>query len=293
MTHSEHSVLIGVDGGGTGCRAAVGTLEVGVLAQAEGGPANATSDIAFAIQNVRSTIDNALLAAGLSLSEATIHVGLAGVMGRNEVDKIAAAFPYKKITVTDDRPTAITGALGGKDGYLLSIGTGSITAASKAGKFAYVGGWGFQVSDHASGAWLGRAALEQVLFCYDGVAEHSALTREIFEKYSQDPNKIVTFCQDATPRAYAALAPEIIRGAQESDPWGRVIMAQGAGFLMRNLARLGFQNGDTLCLSGGVGPHYADYMPKAATQGLITAQGSALDGAFQLAKQALMDRLEQ
>ena len=30
-----------------------------------------------------------------------------------------------------------------------------------------------------------------------------------------------------------------------------------------------------------------------ANQGLIPAQGSALDGAFQLAKQALMDRLEQ
>ncbi|MDO7557318.1 MAG: hypothetical protein MUR46_05840 [Loktanella sp.] len=293
MTHSEHSILIGVDGGGTGCRVAVGTLADGVLAQAEGGPANATSDIALAIQNVASTIEVALKTAGLSASDATVHVGLAGVMGRNEVDKIAAAFPYKTITVTDDRPTAITGALGGKDGYLLSIGTGSIAAASKVSKFAYVGGWGFQVSDHASGAWLGRAALEQVLLCFDGLAEHTALTREIFKKYNQDPNKIVTFCQSATPRDYAALAPDIIKGAQENDPWGRAIMGKGAAFLMRNLTRLGFQNGDTLCLSGGVGPHYADYLPKGANQGLIPAQGSALDGAFQLAKQALMDRLEQ
>lgn len=293
MTHSDHSVIIGVDGGGTGCRVAVGTLADGILATAEGGAANATSDLAQAIRNVTLTIEKALNTASLSATDATVHIGLAGVMGRVEADAIADALSYKFITVTDDRPPAVNGALGGQDGYLLAIGTGSIAAARKAGKCTYVGGWGLQVSDHASGAWLGRSTLEQVLLCYDGLAAHTDLTAAIFAKYSNNPNQIVTFCQEATPRDYATLAPDIIAGAKAGDHWGKAIMESGAGYLMRSLSRLGFQNGDTICLSGGVGPHYADYFSMDVKQGLVPARGTSLDGAFQLAAQSLMDRMGQ
>jgi len=295
MTNSGRTLIIGVDGGGTGCRAAIGTPNDGVLARAEGERTNVASDFALSIKNITSTVEAAAERADVprdELSKATAHIGVAGLLGPKERAQIVSALPYLSITVTDDRPTAVTGALGGQDGYLLSLGAGTITAASTSGIFTYVGGWGFAVADQASGAWLGRAALEQVMLCHDGLADHTPLTRGLLSKFDDDPNAIVAFSMAAKPGGFATLAPEIIAGARALDPWGQSIMEKGADYLTRCLTRLGFLPGDTLCLTGGVGPHYADYLAAVFLSGRIESRGSALDGAFQLARSNLVNQLE-
>lgn len=295
MSISDQTLFLGVDGGGTGCRAAIGTAAHGILARAEAGPANATSDPDQAIKNIRSASEAAAQLAGLpqtALSAAIAHVGLAGVMTDQDSARIAAALPCHRCTVTDDRPTAVTGALGRKDGFLVSIGTGTIVAASKAGTFNYVSGWGFHVSDQASGAWLGRAALEQVILCQDHLADFTPLTRSLFAKFKDDPNRIVAFAKSAHPGDYASLAPEIIAAARAGDPWGSALMTRGAVYVMQCLTALGFSPGDTLCLSGGVGPFYADFLPNDALSGRTPPRGNALDGAFLLAKASHAQHVE-
>jgi len=287
MFGSEHPILIGVDGGGTGCRVAIGTPSAGVLAQAEGGRANASSDPELAIKNIISTVLAAAKKAGVSpgaLRDAVAHLGLAGVMTPADSQRIASALPYKSASVTDDRPTAVTGALGDQDGFLLSVGTGTIVAASKDGHFRYIGGWGFQISDQSSGAWLGRAALERTILCHDGLAAHTDLTRALMAKFGDDPNAIVSFSLSAKPGDFGSLAPLVVSGADAGDTWGLSVMKDGADYLSKGLSVLGFLPGDTLCLTGGVGPHYASYLPPKALTGRIASRGSALDGAFQLAK---------
>ena len=59
MSDSPHTLVIGVDGGGTGCRVAIGTVADGVLARAEDGRANVASDPALAIKNVIDTVEAA------------------------------------------------------------------------------------------------------------------------------------------------------------------------------------------------------------------------------------------
>ncbi|RBW45875.1 hypothetical protein DS901_01750 [Loktanella sp. D2R18] len=61
-------------------------------------------------------------------------------------------------------------------------------------------------------------------------------------------------------------------------------MQRGADDMARGLTQLGFQPGDPLCLLGGLGPHYAGYLPPAYLAGKMDAKGSALDGAFALAR---------
>ena len=295
MNDSEHTLLIGVDGGGTGCRAAVGTAANGILATADGGRANTSSDFDLAINNIVQTVKTALQKAGLqeaSLNNAVVHCGLAGVMTTQDSTRVSAALHFGTCIATDDRPTAVRGALGDQDGYLLSIGTGAIAARQLNGDFRSVGGWGFYVADQASGAWLGRAALERVLLCHDGLAEHSDLTRAIFARFDNDPNAISSFSITAKPGDYGAFSPEIVAGAKSGDPWGQSIMREGADHLQRCLAALGFKAGQVLCLTGGVGPHYADYLPPTTLSGLAPSRGSALDGAFQLAKDMAERRVE-
>lgn len=290
------NLIIGVDGGGTGCRVAIGTLAGGVIAQAQGGRANVASDPELAIRNIIKTVEAAAAQGGIGadrLSAATVHLGLAGVMTAQDAQRVAAAIPYQNATVTDDRPTALTGAFEGQDGFLLSVGTGTIAAGRKDGAFCTVGGWGFYVGDQASGSWLGKKCLRQVLLCHDGIAQHSDLTRALFAKFGDDPNQIVAFSMSAKPGDYGAFAPEVIAWAKAGDPIGMKIVKKGAAHLTRCLMALQFNSGDPLCLTGGVGPHYASYLPDDVTQGLTQRRGNALDGCYALARARAQENQER
>lgn len=295
MSNSLNNFIIGIDGGGTGCRVALGTVANGVIAHAEGGAANVVSDPELAIKNVIETVEVAAKKVAIGsdqLNHATVHLGLAGVMTAKEAQMVVSALPYQNVTVTDDRATALNAAFGGRDGFLLSVGTGTIAVGIKGGECRNAGGWGFHVGDQASGSWLGLKSLRQVLLCHDGIAQHTELTRTLFAKFGNKPAEIVAFSMSAKPGDYGKFAPEVIRSATAGDPIGRQIVSKGASYLMQCLAALQFEAGDRLCLTGGVGPHYASYLPDDVAAGLVPSQGSSLDGAFALAKTNL-ERLRE
>jgi glucosamine kinase len=286
MIDSGSTLLIGIDGGGTGCRAAIGTAATGILARAESGPANATSDPDLTIRNITMAVTETAEELGVSsemLEGATTHVGLAGIMNNQDVERVKSSLPFGDVSVTDDRPTAVRGALGDAFGFVLSVGTGTIATSYTSDGFKHVGGWGFQLSDHGSGAWLGRTALENVLLCHDGIGEHSALTRGLLSKFNDDPNQILAFGSEAKANDFAALAREIVERANSGDPWGRTMMQAGAEHLVRALKALKFTPGSRLCLTGGLGPHYTKYLPDEVLTGYTAPLGTALDGAFALA----------
>ncbi|MFT7105753.1 MAG: glucosamine kinase [Yoonia sp.] len=295
MNDSSHNLIIGVDGGGTGCRAAVGTITRGIFGRGEGGRANAATDLPLAIKSITDAVDAAAQQAQIStgsLSEATVHIGIAGVLTAQDGERIAAALPYRHIKVSDDRPTAVIGALAASNGALLSIGTGTIVALRSANDMAFVGGWGFQVSDQGSGSWLGRAALERVLLCHDRMSDHTHLTRKLFLKFDDDPNAIAAFAASATPGDFAVFARDVIAHAKDGDLWGQSMMQSGADHLVHALATLGFVPGQRLCMTGGVGPHYRQFLPHDYIAGHADAYGTSLDGAFALAKSHLTHQEE-
>ncbi|WP_099828087.1 BadF/BadG/BcrA/BcrD ATPase family protein [Oceaniglobus indicus] len=288
MCQQQAHHLVGVDGGGTGCRAVVCSLDGRPLGHGHGGPANATTDIAQAIHSVRTAVNAALVSAGLTPETAApsvfAHIGLAGVLGTAQSEPVARAFGFARVRVTGDLPTSLAGALGEQSGALLAIGTGSLIAAQHGGAQRSVGGWGLQVSDQASGAWLGRALLEQVILCCDAMADHTPLTRETLARYPSGPADIVAFAATARPADYATLAPAIVAAAQAGDVTGRDLMQRGADYLGRAIGVLDLAGDDVLCLSGGVGPHYADFLSSNHRARLRPARGNALDGAALLAR---------
>jgi glucosamine kinase len=261
-----------------------------VLGRGDGGRANATSDLTLAVHSITEAVNAAAQQAGIptdKLTKATAHIGIAGVLTAQDSDRVAAALPYQHITVTDDRPTAVMGALGGATGGLLSVGTGTIAALKTPDAMKFVGGWGFQVSDQGSGAWLGRATLERVLQCNDNLYDHSGLTRSLLAKFDNDPNAIAAFAASARAGDFATFAPEVVAHAHDGDPWGQSIMQSGADHLTSALVALGLKPGQRLCITGGVGPHYRQFLPDGYLAGYADAQGTSLDGAFALAQAQL------
>lgn len=273
-------LLLGVDGGGTSCRAALlvgaGRHEVAL------GPANVSTDFDRAVATIREAVLAVAARAGIApeaVHAAPAHLGLAGVVSPAIAARVVVALPLSDAGVTDDRPTTIAGALGTGDGAVAAIGTGSFLGRQVAGEVRGIGGWGFLIGDQASGAWLVRRCLEEVMLSIDGLAAQTALTRRILADHGNDPAAIVRFSLAATPADYARLARAVVTAAGAGDPLGRRLMAEGADYIRAGLGALGWTPGEALCLTGGLGPAYAAWLGLPT----VPAKGSALDGALHLA----------
>ncbi|SDK07228.1 BadF/BadG/BcrA/BcrD ATPase family protein [Aliiruegeria lutimaris] len=280
MVESRSPLLIGVDGGGTSCRAAL--QAGGRRFEAQHGPANVSTDFEGAIATIRSALEAVAAQAGLSaeaLSQGYAHIGLAGVQSPAMADKVAACLPLANVAVTEDRPTSIAGALGDADGAVAAIGTGSFIGCQKAGKITGLGGWGFHLGDQASGAWLMHRAYEELMLALDGLAEMTPFATMLLDTHGGDAGDVVRFSLQARPADYALNARKLVKAAEAEDPLAARLMTEGASYIRRGLDRLGWQPGEPLCLTGGLGPSYARWLGLSH----VPPRGTALDGALTLA----------
>jgi glucosamine kinase len=293
MTDSSHTPLIAIDGGGTSCRFALqgpaGTVTV------RRGSANVYSAPEAALNTLRSGLADLAREAGLdmgSMAAIPAYAGLAGIIDAEDAEAVAAVLPLDCIRVEDDRPAAVAGALGARDGSLIGFGTGSFLARQFGGQIRLAGGYGFQVGDEGSGAWLGKRLLQRCLHVLDGIAEETPLKTRCLEAFGGQASAIVRFAMSAAPGDYGRYAPMVTEAAAGGDPAAVEIMTEGAGYICRVLAALGHRPGDTLCMAGSVAPHYREFLPEGIASGLSPSQGVALDGALALARR-YADELER
>jgi glucosamine kinase len=267
-------ILIGIDGGGSSCRFAL--LRGAERLEVAGGPANVHSDREGALRTLRTGLGELARRTGEDLVRARLHAGLAGIMTEEDARQVAAALPVDRIRVTDDRPTTMRGALGAGDGTVAAIGTGSFFGRQAGGSRRFIGGWGYQLGDEASGAWLGRRLLSAVLHAEDALRPASPLTEAVGARFG-GPADIVAFAGQARPGEVARLAADI--AAHADDPVAAALLREGAEWILRAIRALGWTPGEGLCLLGGLGPAYAPHLGVPVTP----PRGSALDGALTLA----------
>jgi glucosamine kinase len=294
MGEIESNHFIGIDGGGTGCRVAIADATGAIVAQSVGGPANFATNPSQAVLHVTQALGLAAASANLAqdyLHICPTHIGLAGVLDDLDAANLGAALPFTRLRVSDDRQTSMSGALGVNDGILAAIGTGSFVGARQGPVVKYFGGWGLMLGDQASGAWLGRSALELCLLVHDGLENPSDLTRSIFARIGKAPASFVAFGRQALPKDFAAFAPFVIEGAGAGDHNAVLLMQRGAHYLNRCFWAAGVAKDAVVCLSGGVGPHYAPYLAPEFANRVSAPKGTALDGALQLARQRQIDEV--
>lgn len=286
MKSESDSYIIGVDGGGSTCRVAIARADGTVIGSANGAAANPATSLSETVRTLLATIERARADAGIGTAQvaaAHAHFGLAGAINGEIAAQVASAMPIRSIRVTDDRPTNMAGALGRENGYLAAIGTGSFIGAQAGGAQRFIGGWGFELGDEASGARLGRQVLAALLRWQDGLCAESRLLTETLAGFGNDPSAVVLFGNEASPLDFAEFAPRVVAAALEGDVAGERIMRQGAGYIQTALQTLGHQKGAPLCLIGGLGPHYAAFLEPRFTRNMLAPAGTALDGALMLA----------
>ncbi|MEM9583704.1 MAG: BadF/BadG/BcrA/BcrD ATPase family protein [Pseudomonadota bacterium] len=285
MTDLPDTPVLAIDGGGTRCRFALADgADCRII---EGGSANASTDFDNAVRCLREGIQTLADRAGVGLDrlyQLPAFVGLAGLTGEVLSAQMAAALPLQNARYADDRLAALRGALGRRDGLLAHCGTGSFFAAQFAGRQRLAGGWGSVLGDEASAQWIGRKALNTLLQQVDGFIEATPLTNDLLTQF-HDSAAVVEFSRRASPAAFGALAPQVSAYAERGDLAAIKIMQSGADHIASDLRRLGWQPGLTVCLTGGIGPQYASYLPDDMAPDLIEPLGQPLDGAIALAQE--------
>jgi len=284
MNEADHTPVIAVDGGGTRCRLAHDDGNAVVVV--ETGSANVSSDFDGAVAQVIAGLDLLADRTGVApdvLGAMPAFIGLAGVTGRIIANRLAEALPLTALQVADDRPAALRGVLGGADGVLAHCGTGSFFAIQSGGEMRFVGGWGPRLGDEASAQWIGRKALRAALDQADLRCAPTPMTRQFLADLGGVCG-IVGFAGRAAPAEFGALAPTVTRHAREGDPQARRIMQAGADEIAATLREVGWKPGLPVCLTGGIGPHFADYLPADLRAAIARPMGTPLDGALALAR---------
>lgn len=283
--------FIGVDGGGTGCRAALSRAGGAGRVEAAGGPSNVTSDFDGALATIRSLIDGLLERAGTQAASgpASVHLGLAGVTGAAMAARVeaalSAALPGHRVRATGDQVTMLAGALGPRgDGCVVGIGTGSFVARRAGQQVRSLGGRGLILGDQASGAWFGLRLLQDVTLMLDGLAPPTPLSRTVAERYGGEPARLIAFARGASPADFATFAPELIAAGRADDPLALRLLHEGCAYIAAGLAALGWRPGETVCLTGGLGPALEPWLAPDIRAALAPPRGTALDGALMLAQ---------
>ncbi|WP_319542916.1 BadF/BadG/BcrA/BcrD ATPase family protein [uncultured Pseudodesulfovibrio sp.] len=280
--------LVGVDGGGTRCRARISDMDGKILGEGRGGPANTRLGLDVAFGSIIAATDIALASAGLSLDrKKDLHagLGLAGVSLQRERDLLASyEHPFKSMTIESDAYIACLGAHGGQDGGILILGTGSCGCAILGGEEHTVGGWGFEISDHGSGAFIGHQAVRGALLAFEGVIPMGGLAIEVMDCLGNSPERAVPWAEKATPAKYGAFAPLVSQWADDGDEMAEGIMRQAAQDTALLLRALQAKGTDRVVLIGGVAKAIDKWLPEDVKSFLVSPKGDSLDGALLLAR---------
>jgi glucosamine kinase len=282
-------LFLGIDAGGTHCRARLVDAGGKLLGTGHAGPANLTLGIGKAHRAIMTASRQAFAQAGLGRSAMRrTHAGI-GVAGADDPVQLrqikARRFVFASVAILSDAETACIGAHDGRDGGVLVLGTGSNGIVRKNGRLHRVSGGGFLLSDLGSGAVVGQAAARQALAAHQGVIKPSALTRRIMRRFDSDPSRMLTWAKAATPSRWAELAP-LVFAAPADDPIARRLVDDAVADVTRLIDRMVALGTRRIALVGGLADAYASRLPRRLARVLVPARHDALAGAISLAREA-------
>ncbi|MDQ8729742.1 BadF/BadG/BcrA/BcrD ATPase family protein [Bradyrhizobium sp. LHD-71] len=281
-------LFIGIDGGGTSCRARIEDDEGRYLGAGMAGAAATRLGIDSSIAALTRASLAAAEDAGLpaeALAEMHAGVGLAGIGRKGALEELMRRpHPFRTVVYANDAVIACLGAHGGRDGGIVIAGTGSVGLAVANGGVLRVGGYGFPISDEGSGAAIGLRAIRTALRAHDGRIGPTPLARELMARFNDDAFAVVAWSERATATDFASFAPLVLRHADAGDESARRIVASAAqqiGVLVRRLLEFGAPR---VSLLGGLAEPLSAWLESDIGAHLSPPEQDAVAGALLLAR---------
>ncbi|HSI04295.1 MAG TPA: BadF/BadG/BcrA/BcrD ATPase family protein [Myxococcota bacterium] len=281
------ALYLGVDAGGSHCRARLTDESGKVLGTGTSGPANTRMGIEPLHARLLETCAQATTTANLAAGDiAKVHVGM-GIAGINRMGakaKLRALpFPFASLSLTSDAVIANLGAHLGADGATLILGTGSVGIIKLGEDSISIGGYGFPISDEGSGAALGLSAIRHALRALDGRSRSTPLSQEVTRQFDHVTARMVAWMDEATPADYATFAPLVMDYAENGDEIARSIVSEAAGHVERFIETIYARGATRLSLAGGLSSRMRPWLRARIVDKLSPPLGDPLDGALLLA----------
>jgi glucosamine kinase len=266
--------LFCLDIGGSKTRGGLFDADGGILARAEG-PGGALSLGAeaaeAAIRGVWHDLVRGADRQSVAVSDTTLVAGMAGLGLPGRGDELRARLgDFASVGFVSDGYGALVAETGGKPGALISVGTGVIGMRLFAnGRTLTLGGWGFPAGDRGGGAWLGLQATSGLLAHLDALETAPEMSRELATSLMKitgsEAANIMDWQLNGRPKDFASLAPCLVAGAAQGDPYSHYLLEKAARevvLLAKGLASnkapcdTALLNNSTpaIALGGGLGP---------------------------------------
>lgn len=282
-------LFIGLDGGGTKCRARIFTADDKVLGTGIGGPANPLHGQSQAKASILQAVEMALTDAGLPNSDAgnlIAGVGLAGVNLPSLFEVMNTwHHPFKKMYLTTDLHIACLGAHTRDEGAVMIAGTGSCGYSYVKGKSTIIGAHGFPFGDKCSGAWIGLEAVKAVLLASDNLGPQTSLNDLIGDHLHAKGVMIVDKMGAAKSSDYAQLARFVLKAADLKDEVAVKIMREGADYMSAVAEKLWETGPSRMSLIGGLSEPLMSWLKPNVAESLSSPICQPEFGAVYFAKQ--------
>lgn len=299
LTSSDknNQLFLGIDGGGSKCKAIIMNQDNEILGIGISGPGNPLHGFEQATNSITESATLALKNADLihsKLDDIVAGVGLAGVNIPLLFDKIATwQHPFKSMHLATDLFIACLGAHNGSDGAVIISGTGSSGFAYVDEQHTLIGAHGFPHGDKGSGAWFGLQAVKQVLLSLDGLVPTTLMSEVLLKKLNcKNDIDLVEAVANQKATFYAQQANLVFDTAERGDKFALAIVAQGAEYINGMARILTAKNPPRMSMIGGLTPRLkpwlADDIQRNLAEPLNTPEvGAVLYAKQQQAKQSL------
>lgn len=303
---------LGVDGGGTNCRVRLADENLETLAEVKNGRSNLQIDGGDpAYKAILDGTRDVFKAAGIDYAETANTYACFGMAG-GRMDTARAEFaardwPFAGVKVYDDIDIAHAGALGGGEGGVVIIGTGSAAMSIVGGTRYQAGGWGFHIGDQMSGAILGRELVRYAVEAEDGMAEASPLTKAVVAALGGNNQSVMTWsfatamdltltssdgsegCDDAligrAPGEFGKLMPLWFDHLEQNDPVALKLLEIEMGYIDSYVRWFKNHGAAVMAIVGGLGQRLFPRLTERYGTFVALPQFEPLHGAVILAKQ--------
>lgn len=193
--------IIGIDGGGTKTKAAIGDADGNVFATKVDSSSNYhLVGIEDTKRVFRTLIDGLIEMQGITMDDVSaIAFGLSGV-GRPDdmqlMENIMSEMGIQdKAVIVNDAVIALMGGALSDHGIIVISGTGSIAyGMDKQGNVDRVGGWGHVLDDEGSGYKIGSDGLRAIMRAFDGRIEPTKITQLVLKSLKMEkPEQLVAW----------------------------------------------------------------------------------------------------
>lgn len=283
-------LFIGIDGGGSKCRATIYSQDGGVLGTGVAGRANPLHGVEQTLSSITASTFLALADAGMPSTDSVKLIAGLGLAGVNVPhlyqDIIKWQHPFKQLFLTTDLHTACIGAHNGEDGAVIITGTGSCGYVHVGDQHLSLGGHGFALGDKGSGAWLGLKAAEHVLLFLDGFAAETSLTPALLNHFEvKGALGLVEYLAGKSSSEYAKLARIVLSCANEGDVVARSIVLEGSQYISEMARKLFHLNPSRFSMIGGLAEPLQPWLDKDVSSKLSESLFPPEIGAIYFAQQ--------